>query len=63
METEENPLKSWLRGYFRAFIKAAPENLKVGDKLTFGVRYMDKDGNWGPIIGRTEVTKDELKDE
>jgi hypothetical protein len=31
--------------------------------MTFGMRFMDKDGNWGPIIGKTTVTREELKNE
>jgi hypothetical protein len=63
IENNDTPFKSFVREYFRAVIAAAPENLVIGDKMTFGMRFMDKDGNWGPIIGKTTVTREELKNE
>lgn len=53
-------MKEWFKNYFRAFIKQAPPNLKVGDTMTFGIRYMDKDGKWGKMHVMDVIHKKDL---
>ena len=51
---------NWFKNYFRTFIKSAPENLKIGDKMTFAIIYYDKDGKPSKPHIITEVYKKDL---
>ena len=53
-------MKEWLKEYFRTLLKCQHPNMKYGDKLTFGIRYRDKDGNWSTIKEVISVDKKEL---
>ena len=52
-------LKEWVKNYFRLILKHQHPNMKTGDTLKFGFRFVDESGNptdWNI----TEVNKSEL---
>lgn len=50
----------WCKQYFRGFLLSLPPTMKTGDTMTFGFRYMNKDGTWGLLHIMAVIDKKDL---
>lgn len=37
---------NWFKDYFRQLLNHSHENMRIGDTLTFGIRFRKKNGSW-----------------
>lgn len=55
----DNPLKEYGKEYFRNLLKNEHPNMKLGDTLTIGIQFLDKEGKVHSTNTET-IKKEEL---
>ena len=58
----DNPLKEYGKEYFRNLLKNEHPNMKLGDTLTIGIQFLDKEGKVHSTITETSKKEELIED-